>query len=186
MKKKTFEDHINEEGSWFVAVTHDLSLADKIKTTILDFPSWAWIYHEADTEDGTPHIHFMLRSNGTRKIKHIADKIDLPANYIQICKNQVGFRRYMLHLDSDDKIKYSLSDVHTNQHTLFREAINANKTESDIFQLYEDYCKLYAGVLNPKQFIQNHCTEMEKMPFGQKIKTFQIINEEYGHQHALT
>jgi len=184
-KRKTLDDHLNEKGSWFVGVTHDLSLAENIKTSILDFPDWAWILHQPDSDDGTEHIHFMVRANGTRSIKNIADKIELPGNYIQIVKNLVGMRRYFMHLDEPDKHQYDVYDVHTNNHGLFRQAKDGNKGSSDIFKLYSDYCRLTIGSISPKQFIDEHCDEMERMPFSQKIKTFQIINSEWG-QHAHT
>lgn len=185
-KQSKLEKYENQEGSWFCAVTHDLSLAEKIKMTILDFPSWAWIYHDPDNEDGTPHVHFLIRSNGTRKIKHIANKIDLPSNFIQICRSEVGYRRYMMHLDSPDKIKYKVSDVHTNCHSDFRSAERGDQPASDIFALYRDFRRLQDGLISPNDFIGEHFLEMEKMPFGQKIKTFQVLEETWCIHHAHT
>lgn len=184
-KTQKYQCHLNKTGSWFCAVTHDLSLAENIKITILDFPDWSWIYHDPDRDDGSPHVHFMFRANGTRSIKNIADKIGLEGNFIQIVKSEVGHRRYMMHLDDPEKHQYDVLDVHTNNHSLFRQAKEGNAGKGDIFKLYNDYCRLCDGLINPKMFIQEHYDQMEKMPFGQKIKTFQVINQEWGH-HAHT
>lgn len=169
------EKHNKETGSWFCAVTHDLSLAEEIKKSILDFPSWAYIYHEPDSDDGTPHIHYLIRSNGTRNIKQISDKIGLPSNYIQVCRKVVAFRRYMLHLDSPEKKQYKPSDVVTRCHADFREAADGN-VKRDVFSLYNDFCRLRNGSMTPAEFIQLNYVEMEKLPFAVKIKTFSIIN----------
>lgn len=172
------EKHNKETGSWFCAVTHDLSIAETVKQSILDFPSWAWIYHESDTDEGTPHVHFLIKANGTRNIKQISDKIGLESNYIQVCRKVVAFRRYMLHLDSPDKIKYTVNDVHTRCHVDFREAEEGNK-KRDVYDLFNDFCRLQQGTLTPQEFIQLNYVEMEKMPFALKIKTFSIINNTY-------
>lgn len=184
-KRKTLDDHLSEQGSWFCAVTHDMSLAENIKMTIRDFPDWAFIEHEPDKEDGSVHVHFMFRANGTRTIKAIANKIELPGNFIQVVKSEIGMRRYFMHLDDDEKKKYDVNDIHTNNHSLFRQAKDGNAGKSDIFKLYSDYCRLGFGNITPKDFILSHYDEMEKMPFSQKIKTFQVLNEVWG-QHAHT
>lgn len=168
------EKHNKEAGTYFCAVTHDLSLAEEIKKSILDYKSWAWIYHEPDTEDGTPHVHFLLRANGTRNIGQVADHIGLPSNYIQVCRKVVAFRRYMMHLDSSDKIKYDVKDVHTNNHADFRLAKQGNQ-DKDVYSLYKDWQRLRIGRMTPDEFIQLNFVEMSKMPFYQKIKTFQAI-----------
>lgn len=169
------QKHELEKGTEFCAVTHDLSLAEDIKKSIIDYRKWAWIYHEPDTEDGTPHVHFLISTNGTRSIKNISDKIGLPSNYIQVCRKVVAFRRYMLHLDSDDKIKYKVEDVHTNSHVDFRIALRGNESSSDVYELFKSFRSLSMGRKTVDEFIQENYVEMSKMAFSQKIKTFEIL-----------
>lgn len=168
--------HNKETGTYFCSVTHDLILADEMKKVLPDFKSWAWIYHEPDNEDGTPHVHFLVRANGTRNIKQIAEKLGIESNYVQVCRKVVAFRRYMLHLDSDDKKKYEVSQVHTNNHADFRAAANGN-VEKDIYALYQDYVKLQNGYITIDEFIQLNFVELSKMPFYQKIKIFDILTK---------
>ena len=170
------EKHCKETGTFFCSVTHDLTLAEEMKKSSLDFQSWAWIYHEPDTEDGTPHVHFLVRANGTRNVRQVAEKLGIEPNYVQVCRKVVAFRRYMMHLDSDDKIKYNVSDIHTNNHTDFRIASRGNE-EKDINSLWHDFCRLKSGRMTADEFIQLNFIEMTKMPFYQKIKTFEIIND---------
>lgn len=176
MSKKTLQDHLETQGTCFCGVTHDMNCADKIRIALLDFPFWAYIHHDPDNDDGTEHIHFMLKTNGTRKIKHIADKLELPGNFIQLCKNEVGMKRYFLHLDSPDKKKYTVGDVHTNDHTSFRQAENGTM-KRDILELWHDFTELRIGKTTPQDFIVKNAIELEKMPFYQKIKTFDIISK---------
>ena len=170
------DKHNKETGTFFCSVTHDLSLAEEMKKSILDFPSWAWIYHEPDSDDGTPHVHFLVRANGTRNIKQIADKLGIESNFVQVCRKVVAFRRYMMHLDSADKIQYTVHDVHTNRHADFRQAEQGNQ-DKDVYSLYQDFIKLKKGEITSDEFIQLNFVEMSKMPFYQKIKTFEIISD---------
>lgn len=177
--KRTLADHEAEHSSWFVCVTHKLSLADDMKITIRDFPKWAWIYHEPDSDDGTPHVHFMFSTNGTRTVKQIANKLGIESNYVQVCNSLVGYRRYMLHLDNKEKIQYTIDDVHTNHHSDFRLAINGN-TQCSIFELYNSLRDLRRGKIKPVDFLEKHILEMEKLPFSQKIRVLESIHSQYG------
>lgn len=178
------EKHLNETYNCFCFVTHDLELADSIKKIILDFPFWAWIEHEPDDEDGTKHIHFLIKTNGTRKIKHIQDKINLPGNFIQTCKSFVGYQRYFMHLDNPEKHQYKLTDVHTNDHSSFRAAISPLKP--DLMEVYNDFNALRSGKMKPQDFVIKNSIQIDKMPFYQKIKTFDIINKNYNSLYAGT
>lgn len=170
--------HENEKGTYFCSVTHDLALAEEMKKVLPDFTNWAWIYHEPDTEEGTPHVHFLIRHNGTRSVKQIADKLGIASNYVQVCRKVVAFRRYMLHLDSDDKIKYTIDDVHSNNIADFKEAELGNQVK-DVYALYRDFQKLSSGKITPDEFIQLNFVEMSKMAFSQKIKTFEILQKTF-------
>lgn len=171
---KTLEDHEKEKGTFFCSVTHDLALADEMIKALPDFTSWAWIRHDPDTDEGTPHVHFLIRNNGTRSIKQIADKLGISSQYVQVCRKVVAFRRYMLHMDSDDKIKYTLDDVHTNRLVDFKSAMVGNQ-EKDVYSLFKDFRNLEMGHITIDEFIQLNYVEMSKMAFSQKIKIFEIL-----------
>ena len=166
--------HEKEKGTFFCSVTHDLDLAHEMIKVLPDFTSWAYIYHEPDTEEGTAHYHFLVRNNGTRSVKQIADKLGISSQYVQVCRKVVAFRRYMLHLDSDDKKKYELDDVQTNRRADFKAAIIGNE-ERDVYDLFRSFRSLSAGTKTADEFIQENYIEMTKMAFSQKIKTFEII-----------
>lgn len=178
------QQHLSETGTFFCSVTHDLKLAEEMIKALPDFKNWAYIYHEADTDEGTPHYHFLVRANGTRSVKQIADKLGISGQYVQVCRKVVAFRRYMMHLDSDDKIQYSVHDVKTNCHSDFRSAMEGNQ-ERDVYDLFRDFCSLSKGTMTPDEFIQLNFVEFSKMAFSQKIKTFQILND-VSMKRALT
>ena len=131
---RKMDDHLKEKGSYFCSVTHDLALAQEMIKTMPDFTYWAYIYHDSDTDEGSPHYHFLIRHNGSRSVWQIADKLGISGQYVQVCRKVVAFRRYMLHLDSDDKKKYSIDDVFTNSRVSFQEAIAGNQ-DRDVYTL---------------------------------------------------
>lgn len=173
---RKLDEHLKEKGTYFCAVTHDLDLAEEMIKTLPDFTYWAYIRHDADNEEGTPHYHFLVRNTGTRSIKQIADKLGISGQYVQVCRKVVAFRRYMMHLDEDEKIKYSIDDVHTNRLASFKEAIIGNN-ERDISSLYRDWLNLRNGTISKDEFIQLNYIELTKMPFYQKIKTFELLDK---------
>ena len=137
---KTQSDWEKQKSTYFCTVTHDLELAERMKSICLDMKYYAYIYHEPDNDDGSPHYHFIVRNNGTRSVKQIADKFGIPSNFVQPCRKVVAYRRYLLHLDNDDKIKYKVEDVHTNDIASIKSAVLGNDVK-DVFSLY----KLFGG-----------------------------------------
>lgn len=182
---KKLSDHAKEKGTYFCSVTHDLELAQEMIKTLPDFTYWAYIKHEPDTEDGTPHYHFLVRNNGTRSVQQIADKLGISPQYVQVCRKVYSFRRYMLHLDNDEKIKYKAEDVHTNRPETIREAIEGN-VKRDVVELYKDYNSLSMGVMTRQEFIEKWFVELSNMPFYQKIKTFELLDKVGRDAHELT
>ena len=81
------------------------------------FPEWAYILHDKDTvEDGSPkkpHYHVVGRLEGSRTPQTVANRIGVPANYVD-CKKGYTFKkgvRYLVHLDNPDKAQYSSEQI---------------------------------------------------------------------------
>ena len=176
--------HEKEKGTYFSVVTNDNECRNAIKQICLDFQFYAYIDHEPDDDDGSPHTHFMLRANGTRSIKQMADKLGIPANYIQVIRKVTSFRRYMLHVDQPEKKQYKLEDVFTNRPIDFQVALQGN-TQKDVYSLFADYNKLLSGVLTPQEFIESNFIEIQSVSFSQKIKIFESITKAYN-SHRTT
>lgn len=177
--------HEKEKGTFFTSVTHDLELAQNMIQVLPDFTSYAYIYHEPDTETGTPHYHFLVRNNGTRSVKQIADKLGISPQYVQVCRKVVAFRRYMLHLDQDEKKKYTLDDLVTNRKLDFEAAVRGEQ-QTDVYDLFKSFRQLAQGMKTPDEFIQENFIELSKMCFSQKIKTFETILKISDTEHGLT
>lgn len=176
--------HEKEKGTYFSVVTNDNYCRSNIKDICIDFPCFAWIDHLPDDENGSPHTHFLLRNNGTRSVKQMADRLDIPSNYVQVVRKVGAFRRYMVHADNPEKRQYSLDDIHSNRLIDFKIALDGNQ-ERSVQDLYSDFRDLACGRISPEDFIDRNFNEVQKMSFGQKIKLFDTLHR-YSFKYPET
>lgn len=177
---KKLDAHLKETGCWFVAVSHDEGSRNLLKTNCEDFPFWAWVDHIPDKEteesDKHFHTHLIFRTPGTRRIKDVAEQLQIPGNFVQKCRNKRSMMRYFRHLDNPEKVQYSESDVHSNQPSTLKIAWTDN-SDDDVKRLFSDLRKLRVGSITLDQFVDLHYMEIQKMPFYQKIKTYEYIEK---------
>lgn len=177
--------HEKEKGTYFSVVTNDANCRSNIKSCCLDFPSWAWIDHIPDDEEGSEHTHFLLRNNGTRSVKQMSDKLQIPSNFVQVVRKVTAYRRYFIHADSPEKHQYQLSDIHTNRIIDFKMALSDN-VDKDVFSLYRDLEKLSLGKITPQEFVELNFIDISKVSFTQKIKIFETIYKLYNTRTQTT
>lgn len=176
------DKHKKERGSHFTIVTNDDFCRDNIKKAMPDFPSWGWIDHVPDDDEGKPHTHFVFRTNGSRTVAQVADRLEISPQYVQVVRKLTAMYRYFVHADDPDKHQYSLDDVHTNHINDFRIALEGND-QKDVYTLYRDYKRLCDGRISVSEFIEQNYVEFNRMAFSQKIKTFEILAK---HAHDTT
>lgn len=177
---RKFSQHEKEKGCWFTAVSNVEESREKMKKNCKEYNFWAWVDHVPDKEteesDKHFHTHLIIRANGSRSIKQIADCLDIPANFIQVVHNPRSMQRYLRHLDNPDKIQYKAEDVHSNKPSSLLIAWTDNQ-DNDCRRLYSDLRKLQKGLINSSEFLDLHYLEFQKMPFYQKIKTYEVISK---------
>ena len=104
--------------------TETYDCAEVIANAIEYFDEYAYMKHDKDTlDDGTPkklHWHFVGRLASPREISAVANKLGIPANFVE-CKKGYTFRkgvRYLAHADDKKKFQYDWHDIETNVETL--------------------------------------------------------------------
>ena len=142
--------HEKTKGVWFCTVSHKSDCIENLKKNMSMFPVWAYIDHKpensSDSDDSHFHTHFLFMTRGTRSIKQVSESLDIPANFIQKCKNPTSYRRYFLHMDNPEKIQYSVEDVQTNRISDFKLALS-NSINDDVITLYADL-DIFDRILN--------------------------------------
>lgn len=183
---RKLDDHLKERGCWFTAVSHQEESRNNLKKHCVDFPFWAYIDHSPDKEDDENdkhfHTHLLIRSAGTRRIKEIAEQLEIPPNFVQVCRHRRSLMRYFIHLDNPDKIQYKLEDVHTNKVSAFELAFQ-DDNDDDCKRLFSDLNRLRYGEITLDDFVSQHYVEFQKMPFYQKIRTYEYIERIAGAAH---
>lgn len=98
------------------------------------FKNYAYIEHKPETDEKKDHIHFILSLDNTRTIESLSNRLGIPFNHIQSIKSLRASCRYLIHIDSENKIKYELSDVIVSQafSRKFYGAFDDLKTEEDM------------------------------------------------------
>lgn len=177
---KKLDEHLKEKGCWFVTVSHDADEREKIKQNIKEFAFWGWIDHVPDQEteeaDKHFHTHYILKANGSRSVRQVADVLGIPGNFVQVCRNKRSYMRYFRHLDDPEKVQYKENDVHSSSLSTFKIAWTDNQ-DDDVRRLFADLEKLQKGRIEPSDFLDLHYVEFQKMPFYQKIKTYELMQK---------
>lgn len=176
-------DHEKEKGCWFTAVSHDEECRARLKQNCKEFPFWGWIDHVPDKEteesDKHFHTHLIIRTAGSRSIKQVSDVLNIPSNYCQVVRQKRSLMRYFRHLDNPEKHQYSEQDVHASSLATFKIAWEDN-SDDDVRRTFYDMQRLQRGQINSSEFVDLHYLELQKMPFYQKIKTYELITKLAG------
>ena len=184
MSKKQSERE-KEKGVWFTAVSHKDDIRDIMKKNCTEFPFYAWIDHVPDKEteesDKHFHTHVVVSTRGSRSVKQVSDVLGVPSQYVQRVKQKRGMLRYLIHLDNPEKLQYNETDVHTNRISTLKTSWTDN-SDDDVRRLYRDLQKLQSGLIPPDEFLERHFLEFQKMPFYQKIKTYEIMQKLYAQR----
>ena len=177
---RKYSDHEKEKGVWFTAVSHDEECRARLKENCKEFPFWGWVDHVPDKEteesDKHFHTHLIIRTAGSRSIKQVADVLSCPANFIQTVHQKRSLMRYFIHLDNPEKHQYSESDIHSSKISEFKLAFEDNN-DDDVRRTFHDLYRLRKSLITPSQFVDLHYMELQKMPFYQKIKTYELIEK---------
>lgn len=177
---KKLEEYEKTRGVWFNGVTYDMESINNIKESIKDYPFWAYIEHKPDKEteesDKHFHLHFLLKANGSRSIKQVADSLSLPSNFIQKTKSKRSYGRYFIHLDNPEKIQYTIDNISCNKISQFKLWFQDNQ-DNDVRRLYSDLKKLRQGSISTEDFIDLHYCQLLQMPLYQQMRLLISLDE---------
>lgn len=163
-------NRIKQKASWFCGTTKKLSDIENITKHISEFNYYAYIFHDSDEELAERHIHFIINIVGSRSIKSIAETLGCDYGDVEKLVHVKSYHRYLLHLDSEDKVKYKESDVITNMPDRF--SYNLSDRPAQCQNLWADYRKLKSGRISVDEFLDTYKGELSQLNFYQKIRLF--------------
>lgn len=99
------------------------------------FQEYAYMTHNLDVESSgllkKEHIHVVGRCINATTIDSIAEKLEVPKNFVQNCHNFRSAIRYLVHADDLSKYQYDIGDVVANfdfkRYLKDREAVSKSK-----------------------------------------------------------
>lgn len=84
---------------------------DKVIFNIHGLKYYAYIKHEPETEEKSPHYHGFIHLDSATTEEALAKRLEIPKNHVSYVKNVRAGCRYLTHIDYPDKIPYDLKDV---------------------------------------------------------------------------
>lgn len=164
----------NTTDHLFITNTHIPELAEDMKNRIKTFPRWAYIDHEPDSEDGSPHTHFYLETSGSYKLKTVARRLGIEPNYVQFVDNSRSSIRYLIHADHPDKKQYTPDDIISNCPGYLK-CNFVDNSDDTIYRLFDDLDKFFLGEISRRQFVDLHFPQIQKMPFMNQVRLYTLL-----------
>ena len=80
---------------------------------------WAYVLHDQDMDEATgqlkkPHYHWIANWGNPVQIKSVANRLEIPENHVEFCKNWKSACRYLIHEADPDKAQYPVDAVQRN------------------------------------------------------------------------
>lgn len=95
---------------------------------------WYYVFHDRDVKaDGTlkkPHYHIVIKTAPT-KLKTIANILGIPQNYVQRVKSWKKMLQYLIHDETDDKVKYTVEEVICSDTQTYLRCFDSSTEEED-------------------------------------------------------
>lgn len=98
----------------FLVLFYDESKHYKFDDVIFNlhgFKYYAYIRHEPEDEEKTPHYHAFIHLDSATTEKAVAKRLGIPPEKVQYVKSFRSAARYLTHIDYPDKIQYDVDDV---------------------------------------------------------------------------
>ena len=124
-----------------------------------NYKYYAYIEHKPEKDQTKEHTHLLVHFDNKRYASAISKELNVGVNYIQNA-NLIPYLRYLIHFDDEDKIQYSIEEVHGPLFNKLKDIISKDtKTESEqvaeiMSYIFESNEWLY--VTNVAQFVLNN------------------------------
>lgn len=91
------------------SLTYDYNkIIDYISSNYTDY---AYIEHKPEKDETKEHTHLLIHFPNKRYLRAFANEIGVADNYIEKA-NLIPYLRYLIHFDDEEKIQYSIDQVH--------------------------------------------------------------------------
>lgn len=149
-----------------------------------NFKNWAYITHKPEESEKKEHTHLILSLENARTIESICSRLNIPSNLCQRVRGLRGACRYLIHIDNEEKIQYTLEDVIVSNSfkPTFFQSFDDLESESDmldnIFAFIEDCSKSYKPIEIEVQLTKFVCSQSYNKVFKRYYSTFvKYIND---------
>ena len=116
-----------------------------------NFKNWAYITHKPESSEKKEHTHLILSLDNPRSIESICSRLNIPINLCQRVRGLRGACRYLIHIDNEDKIQYSVDDVIVSKSfsSTFYKSFDDLMSDDDMLESIFDFIRDSAKDYNP-------------------------------------
>lgn len=141
--------------NWFLTINPNAECYKKIKDIISSYKynHFAMIYHEKDEEnENDQHIHIVLELQNPRSFEAIQSKFI--GAHIEQVKFKFQAYKYLIHLENDNKRKYHVDDIITDNIDYYKECIKSDEYEKlETQTIFND---IYNGINTITEFVRKY------------------------------
>lgn len=143
----------------------NLEQAENIIQCLPDFPTWAYIKHQPDDENGSVHYHFYLHLIQPISISNLSEKLEIPDHMIEWVRIKTKLIQYLIHKNNPEKIQYSEDQIITNNREYIHNFIDPVANTSDIFREFNSLSDVATGKITPHRYLELHSDSISSLPF---------------------
>lgn len=152
---------------WLILLYEDTNSYDfkEVLRIIKAQKKYAFIKHIPESNEKKEHFHCIISLENPTLKSSLSKKLGVPSNFISEVKNLRAICRYLIHIDDDDKIQYSLDQVKVSK--LFEKDFNKQfddlETEEEIIDHIYSFIDSLKGfdyrenLRNLILFVNIHC-----------------------------
>lgn len=155
----------NQKHCDYTFALSDLTQCERVKLDIYDFPIFAYIKHEPDSDNGSEHYHFYIHLTQPISIKNLSEKLDIPPHMIEWVRVKTRMIQYLIHKNNPEKKQYREEDIITNNKDYIHSFLDPQCSKVDLHSEVKDFHELACGHITIDEFISRHSDSIASLPF---------------------
>lgn len=145
-----------------------------------NFEKYAYIVHKPEKDESKEHTHVLFYFNNKRYLSSLSNELGIPSNYFEEAHLK-PYLKYLIHYDNEEKIQYTLQDVHGPLSYLLEELISDKRTEKEDFEMIFDFINEYDGKLSFNTLVK-YCLNCNLYStFRRNVNALRILLNEHNN-----
>lgn len=165
----------------FTLALSNIDQSERLISELPEFPFWAYIKHQPDSENGSIHYHFYIHLKQPLSIQSLSEKLDIPTFMIEWVRMKTKVIQYLIHKNNPDKIQYKEEDIITNNRELLNSFLFPEKNSINIYSEFKDLFDVSSGFISVNSYLDKYSNYISSLSFYSRqtflIRLISLIEE---------